>query len=345
MNKISFCGIFVLTLLSFTACKKDKPSTANTIFNSNASGVFISNEGTFQFGNADLGFYNPNDQSYADELFKSANKRPLGDICQSFYFINNKLYIVVNNSDKIEIVNPNSFASIGTITGLGSPRYFLPVSIQKAYVTDYNSNSISVIDLNTNKVTNKIKCQGWTEELYLTHGKVYVCNKSSRYLYIINPSNDQIQDSIKIGYGANSIKLDKFDRLWVLANGDNNTELATLQTINTNSDSVITTFTFKNKDEQPWRLKINGSNDTLYYLNSGLYQLPISANQLNSTPLIPENKTIFYGLGIDPSASTIYVSDAIDFVQKGVVYRYQPNGILINSFKAGISPNDFYFKP
>lgn len=338
---VILCG-----LLFFTACKKDQPSTSNTVFNSNSAGVFISNEGNFQFGNSAIGFYNSTDNSYAEDLFKEANKRPLGDVCQSMYMHNNKLYIVVNNSNKIEVVNPNTFVAIASITGLTSPRYFLPVSIQKAYVTDLSSNAISVIDLNSNTVVSQISCRGWTEELCMSNNKVYVTNKSNHFLYVINPQTDKIEDSIAIGYGANSLKLDKYNRLWVLANGNaSNSELATLQIINTSADTVLNTFTFKTKDEQPWRLKINGSFDTLYYLNNGIYQMPINATQLSNVPLVAENKNVFYGLGIDPTNGQIYVSDAIDYVQKGIVYRYQSNGLLINSFKAGIIPNDFYFKP
>ncbi len=344
-NYIRLIG-FAFILLFFGACRKDQPSTIKVQINTSSSGVFISNEGNFQFGNASIGFYNSSDQSYANDLFKSANNRPLGDVCQSIYFFNNKMYISVNNSNKIEVVNPSTFSSIATITGLQSPRYFLPVSIQKAYVTDYTANAISVIDLNTNALIKKIPCNGWTEELIASNGKVYVTNRNSKSLYIINPLSDIIIDSIQIGYGANSIQLDRYNRLWVLANGNaQNNELASLSQINTASDSVIQTIPFNAISEQPWRLKINGSADTLYYLNNGVYALPINATQLNKQAVIPENSRLFYGLGIDPFSNIIYVSDAIDYVQKGIIYRFHSNGQLINSFRAGIIPNDFYFKP
>ena len=337
---------FAILVLFLGACRKDQPSPITTQINTSASGVFISNEGNFQFGNASIGFYNSKDQSYADDLFKSANNRPLGDVCQSFYFFNNKMYITVNNSNKIEVVNPTTFLSIASITGLQSPRYFLPVSIQKAYVTDYTANAISVIDLNSNALIKKIPCKGWTEELILSNGKVYVTNKNSKALYIINPLIDSIIDSIQIGYGANSIQLDRFNRIWVLCDGNaQNNEMASISQINTTSDSVMQTIPFSATSEQPWRLKINGSADTLYYLNKGVYALPINATQLNKKPLISENTRLFYGLGIDPFSNIIYVSDAIDYVQKGIIYCFQSNGQLINSFRAGIIPNDFYFKP
>lgn len=347
MNKNEFLWIAIGCLaILLGACRKDQPSPNTTQFNTSSSGVFISNEGNFQFGNASVGFYNPNDQTYANDLFKSANNRPLGDVCQSLYFYNNKLYITVNNSNKIEVVNPQTFASIATITGLQSPRYFLPVNIQKAYVTDFTANAISVIDLNSHSIIKKIPCKGWTEELMLSNGKVYVTNKNSPSLYIIDPLMDAIIDSLQIGVGANSLQLDRNNHLWVLASGNaSNNELARLSQINTTVDTVIQTFQFKTLSEQPWRLKINGAADTLYYLNNGVYALSILATQLNNQPIIAENKRVFYGLGIDPLSNIIYVSDAIDYVQKGLIYRYQSNGQLLNTFNAGIIPNDFYFKP
>jgi len=51
--------------------------------------------------------------------------------------INGKAYLVVNNSSKIEIINPKTFKSIGTITGLRSPRYIIkqaPIKLYKRYL-------------------------------------------------------------------------------------------------------------------------------------------------------------------------------------------------------------------
>jgi len=53
----------------------------------------------------------------------------------------------------------------------------------------------------------------------------------------------------------------------------------------------------------------------------------------------------FYGLEVDPVTSDIYVSDAIDFTQRGVVYRFQSNGVPIDTFQAGIVPGAFCIQP
>jgi len=49
-------------------------------------------------------------------------------------------------------------------------------------------------------------------------------------------------------------------------------------------------------------------------------------------------------MAIDPNTSEIYLGDAIDHRQNGMVYRYSVSGKLIDEFKVGISPGNFSFK-
>ena len=59
-------------------------------------------------------------------MFFQTNGTPLGDVVQSITQFNNNAYVVVNNSNKIEVIDITNFSSIATITGFTSPRYFLP---------------------------------------------------------------------------------------------------------------------------------------------------------------------------------------------------------------------------
>jgi hypothetical protein len=89
---------------------------------------------------------------------------------------------------------------------------------------------------------------------------------------------------------------------------------------------------------------MNGSLDVLYYLaKDGVYKFSIDDTQLPATPIINKGNYNLYGLGIDPQTGTIYLADAVDYVQVGKIYRYNPDGSFINSFAAGIIPSDFYF--
>lgn len=61
-------------------------------------------------------------------------------------------------------------------------------------------------------------------------------------------------------------------------------------------------------------------------------------------PFIEDNGTIYYGLTVNPVNSDVYVADAIDYVQSGIVYRYSSDGALLDNFRVGITPGAFCWK-
>lgn len=340
-NKFFLWGMIVF----FCSCRKDRPEDLpNPPISIGNNGVYITNEGNFGFGNAKISYYNISNATVNEDLFEPANGYSLGDVCQSMRIFNGKIYLVINNSNKIVIVNPQTFVVQGTISGFSSPRYFLPVSNNKAYVSDLYSNHINIVNLSTNTISGTIPCNGWTEEMYLTYGKAYITNQGSNYVYVINTLNDQMEDSILLSYSSNSIVEDKNGKLWILCGGSqSNSIYAGLYRVNPINNQLEASFPFPSLNDHPWRLKMNPSNDTLYFLNNGVYRMSIQSGFLPTAAFIPQASSNFYGLGIDPSTGVIYVSDAIDYVQKGMIYRYRVNGTLINTFLAGIIPGDFYF--
>ena len=346
-KKVNCCGILLLLLFFYLSCKKDKPLIPETNEAPEASskgGVFVVNEGNFQWGNATLGYYNNDSNSYSDDIFKTVNGRPLGDVFQSMEIINDKAYLIINNSGKIEVINVSDFKSVATINGLVSPRYIQGINKTKAYVTDFASNSIAVIDLNNHKIIKQIPLKGFTEELLLSNEKVFVTNLKSDYVYLINPTTDLVTDSIKTGYASSSIKKDKNGKLWVLCSGESTSNRpGSLHRINPNTNQVEHSVFYQQANQQPKKLRINSEGDFLYFLNKGLCRISIENPQLTDKPLIEEGNSTFYGLGIEPATGNIFITDAIDYIQKGKIMKYNSDGVLIESFNAGIIPGNFCF--
>lgn len=339
--------VLVAATVFLVACRKDKPEDPTTppVQMGQEGGVYITNEGNFQWGNATVSYYDNASGAVSEDLYQPANGTALGDVCQSMAIYNGKGYLVLNNSDKVVVVDPNTFVQQAEITGFTSPRYLLPVSNAKAYVTDLSSDAITIVDLTANTISGSIPCNGATEELVLAYGKAFVTNTSSPYLYVIDSATDAITDSINVGRGANSIVQDANGKLWVLCSGYMGQGISpTLQRVDPVSLEVEATFTFANTSDSPWRLCINGDHDQLYFLNDAVYRMHIADAGLPSTPFIAAADRNFYSLGVDPESDVIYVADAVDYVQRGVVYRYAASGTEINQFHAGIIPGGFCFR-
>lgn len=307
--------------------------------------ILMVNEGNFQFGNASLTVYDVNQDKIYTDVFAQTNGRKLGDVFQSITIANGKAYLVVNNSQKIEIINPDNYQSIGTITGFTSPRYMLAVNTNKAYVSEYYANCIRIVDLNANTIIGSIKMDGWMDEMILLNGKVYVTNVKKNYILGIDINTDEVTDTIPVTYGSVSIQLDSSNNLWVLSKGDlaNQGIHPSLQRINPVNDSVEQTFPLTFSETDVSRLRISKNKSRLYWLSKNVFKHDIVSQTVSTTPFIQSVNQNFYGLGVNPQTDELYISDAKDFVQQSVIQRYRKNGTFSGEFKAGIITGDFYF--
>ncbi len=356
MSKIKI--LIALSILIIVSSCKDKEDPPLVEYKKN-SGVFICNEGNFTFGNASLSFYDPETKEVSNDIFYNGNNFPLGDVAQSMTIDGKTGYIVINNSGKVLVINTDDFTHKGTISGLTSPRYIEIIDNSKAYVTDLYNENIAIVNPTTFEKIGDLNIGHGTEQM-VSHGDfTYVTSWSyNDKVYKINHITDQIIDTITVTKQPNSIVVDKNNKLWVLSDGGAQGSTygqvnSALTCINIDNFSIEQAFTFPSIETSPSELTTNGNKDTLYFLNgswgssvaeSGVYRMSIDEQLLPSTPFINEGNNMFYGLGVDPEKTSIYVSDAIDYSQKGIVYRYSGSGTVVDSFKVEISPSAFCFK-
>lgn len=361
----------LLALVSLMAgCKKEN---GREIFYYPSAGVFVINEGNFNNEDASLTYFNPATGEAEQEVCYLANNRPLGDVAQSMTIIGKKGFVVVNNSNTVVAIDTDNFEYIGQIDGLNSPRYVLPVSGNKIYISSMFSNKITIADPNSYLPTGKEIDLGdgdglfnSSEQMVKVGNDVFVCSWSyNNKIFRINTQTDLVTGTITLDYAQpQSIVVDKNGKLWVASDGGYEWEGApsftptesALTRIDAKTFTVEKTFVFSGSDS-PSKLAINAAGDKIYFINNawgvpggagdGVFEMSITANALPVEPLIPMGDALFYGLGVDPGNGDIYVSDAVSYfpVGNGKAYQYSSSGKLIKEFATGIFPGGFCFKP
>ncbi|MCD6565020.1 MAG: YncE family protein [Bacteroidales bacterium] len=338
-------SLLIAGMLFIVGCEQNgNLASDNDLPGSFSPGVFIINEGNFGSGNGSVSYLDLAESKMYNHIFQEINDRSLGDIPQSMYITESLGFIVINNSAKIEVINMDDFRSVNTISGFSSPRHFLPVSDSIAYVSDMFSGSISVVNLDNFTITKTIETGISTEQMMKIDDEIFVANwMDGNKILIINPIIGEIIDSIEVIIEPNSMVLDKNHKLWVLCSGGYlNEEMPGILRIDPSSRKKEETFRFSVLESSPSHLCINGLGDTLYFLNNGIIQMPVSDTKIPSEPLVQTEK-LFYSIGIDPENGIIYAADAVDYQQKGKVFRYLPDATLKDSFDVDIIPGSFVF--
>lgn len=349
----------IFAFLVFYSCGDD-PVDPDLDKNLSVKGIFILNEGNYGYGNASLSFYEPDSFRVNHNIFQKTNGFPPGDVLQSMIIRDSLAFMTVSNSGKILIFHIRTFEHLGTITGLTAPRYMEFISAGKAVVSDLHSPYLAVINIQNYTIEDQIYVGAGTEQLTV-HGEfLFAASWSfSNKIFRISIPEMTVKDSLLVGIQPNSMLMDANDKLWVLCDGGypGNSfghERARLVRIDPVGFSIEKEFIFENIDFSPTELCSNQAGDTLYFLNggwaysgsngSGVFRMPAASQYLPDLPLIAQDDHLFYGLGIDPLNSEIYCSDAIDYLQKGLVFRYSAYGIEMDRFHAGIIPGFFAFR-
>lgn len=360
ISRLLFPALSVALFLS--SCTKDPiretpvdpdPIDTTPVAQNYSNGVFVVNEGNYNWGNASISFIDKSSGKVLQDVFNKVNGRSLGDVAQSMTVVGNRGYIVVNNSNRVEVINTKDCKSVTSILGFNSPRYITVVDENKAYVSNLHQN-ISVVDLNSNTIKTTIKTNSWTENMIQYQSSMFVNaigsfnepNSNRRaQVYIISTKEDRITDSIQTGKEPLGMVMDKKEKIWVLCTGGyDNFEPPALLRINPETRSVEKAFVFPAGQGAPSKLCINPTGDTLYFLKGGVFQMPVNAATLPSEPFIPSNGALFYGLAIHPNTGSLYVSDALDYVQNGRVLIFnQKTGEKRSEYPAGRIPGSFCF--
>ncbi len=354
-----------------TACSGSENGVEEEDFSNTGLGVFVLNEGNYNSGNSTLSYYNPGTKTVENGVFLRANDRKLGDTGQSITLHKGVAYIAVENSGIVWGIDTETFRVKGQLTAsqtehMINPRYIHFLSNTKAYITDLYSPYITIFNPQTFQYLGSISVpqaltKGYAStEIMVQYGDyVFVnCWCYTDQIVVIDAKQDAVVDVIHLetSMQPKSMVMDTDNKLWVITDGGYSTGddsfgeniphlyCIDAETRRIESDQALET------DEASVQIATNSTRDTLYIINNDIYRMGIRENHVPVRPFIQapvdENgqRHKLYGISVNPRNGDIYVADAIDYSQSGVVYRYSREGNLIDQFRVGINPNGFAFK-
>ena len=287
-HKLKYLLWSAIVSLFLASCMKWDYGDAVEEFNASGAGLFITNEGNFQYGNATLSYYDPATKTVQNEIFFRANGMKLGDVAQSMCIHDNKGWVVVNNSHVIFAIDLNTFKEVGRIENLTSPRYIHFLSDEKAYVTQLWDNRIFIINPKKYEITGYIQVpdmtmeSGSTEQM-VQYGKYVYCNCWSYQNRIIkiDTETDQVVDELKVGIQPTSLVMDCNNKMWTVTDGGYEGspygyEAPSLYRIDAETFTVEKQFKFKLGD-WPSEVQLNGERDKLYWINKDIWCMDVNA--------------------------------------------------------------------
>jgi len=314
--------------LTLTSCHKDPK--VNLVTGPVTSGVYVLNQGLFNANNSTLSFYDNTSLNVTTDIFTAANGRGLGDTGNDVEIYGSKMYIVVNVSSTIEVVDKNSAKSIKQIKLLNN-----------AFVTSYDG-TVAVIDTAALTVSQYITVGRNPEQLTVANGKLYVANSGGlsfpnfdKTVSVIDLTSLTVIKTLTVTINPQNVVADSHGNVYVLSAGDYNTIPSGLTIIDDVADVVKTQTNFDGSG-----MIIQGDN--LYFITSANKIIVYNAvsQSITNTNFISDGTVITtpYSIGADAVTGEVFVTDAKNFTSNGSLFVFDKTGKKEYSTIVGVNP-------
>ena len=385
--KTSFYHIIIISfaLALFNSCREDEVIYIKEVVPvtqpeyTSVEGFYLLNEGVMQHDLASLDYYNYATGEYMRDVYTDANPTvvmELGDVGNDIGIYGSKMYMVINCSNKVEVVDKRSVKRIGQID-IPNCRY-IKFHQGYAYVTSYvgpvvlegegsdddvyQLGAVFKVDTTTLQVVDKCVVGRQPDELDIVDGKIYVANSGGysqgakigyeNTVSVIDIETFKEEERIPIAINLLGCKCDRRGILWVSSRGDYHGTPSMLYAYDTQKRRIVKSF-----DVRVGNMCLDG--DSLYVISKEWSS--VSQGYSNGTYAIINTKTLEvvnekfitdgtdarivqpYGIAVNPITKDIYVTDGLNFVQFGFLYSFGQDGVMKWRIRAGNIPAHFVF--
>jgi outer membrane protein assembly factor BamB len=344
-------------ILIFSGCKKPQPINYEVPTELH-NGFLTLNEGLFQQNNSTLTWYKIDEQKVYPNFFEKKNELDLGDTGNDIKVYGDKIYIVVNNSHILHVLDKKTGKLLNQITlsnnNSGSSPRHITFSGANAYICAFDG-SIFKIDTATISIQQIVLAGTNPEDIIAYNGKLFVSN-SGGLNYPIMDSTVSIFDiasmqeiiRVKVGKNPGEMVLDDFGSLWVSVRGDESLNEGKLVKLNPSTNQIEASFDIDCAG-------ITSGNGLLYIANynyntqtSNVMSLNPQTNQMVNEKFIDGSQfSTIYGIHyIEVSGQGILLTnDAKSYINQGKVMAFDLQGNLLFNYTSGLNPHSSVYLP
>lgn len=331
------------------------PVTIDTSYST--IGLYVLNEGLFNMNNATLTYFNYSTSEASTDFFDVQNGRKLGDTGSDLAIYGNKMFIIVNVSSQLEVINPYTGKSIKQIAFFNGNKPRQPRSIafhnNKAYVCCFDG-TVAVVDTASLQIEKIIEVGRNPDGIAVANNKVYVSNSGGlnypnydNTVSIIDIASMQEIKRITVGMNPYKIVADDYGDLYVVSRGNYSNVKMCLQIIDSQTDQLKYTF----PDLEALNLTINNDTAYVYYYDfisgsgSKIMILDVKNETLIRSNFITDGTFIetAYAIAVNKSNGDVFITDAKGFVNTGQVFCFDKHGKKKYAFSAGLNPSYMAF--
>ncbi len=324
------------------------------------AGIYVLSEGLFNLNNSTLMFHSLKSGQTDTDYFRSKNHRGLGDTANDMAIYGSKLYIVVNVSSQIEVIDRTSGLSLKQIPVLNDngssrqPRY-IAFHKDKAYVCSFDG-TVARIDTTSLEIEEYATVGRNPDGICVQGDKLYVSNSGGldvdgigvdNTVSVVGTEPFKEIKKIQVGYNPGRIRADNYGHVYVATRGkDISTGDYNFVQIDTRTDEVKQIY-----DEKVMNFDINDQLAYLYTFNYTTLDSQIKVFNLQTGTTLREDfitdETEIntpYGICVNPYSGNIYITDAYNYLVSGDVLCFNPQGKLIYRLaEIGQNPNTVVF--
>lgn len=315
-------------------------------------GMYLLNEGNMGSNKCSIDFYDYTTGEYFRNIYAEQNPdivKELGDVGNDIQIYDGKLFVVVNCSHFIEVMDVKTARHIGTVN-ITNCRY-IRFNEGKAYVSSYagpvqidpnaRPGKIVEFDVNTLQIEREVVVGYQPEEMVITDGKLYVANSGGyrfpdydRTVSVVDLASFQVIHTIDVAINLHRMEIDRYGRIYVSSRGDYEGQGSDVFVIDTATEQVTGSLGVAASEmcmsgdsiymiSTEWS-NITGSNEVSYTLYDVNRRQVVSRNFI--TDGTDKEIKLPYGIAVNPENKEFFVCDATNYVSPGYLYCFTPQG-------------------